>query len=86
MWVSGGKNRSFLGKFDVLCILVYLRFEFVLLPYYRRIRYLVIGSLDVTLDTSVSKKFDNSMVPCSRFMIDQELPLSQEDSNCEFLA
>ena len=32
--VSGGKKRSFLGKFGVLCILVTSVLRFALLPYY----------------------------------------------------
>ena len=35
-WVSGGKKRSFFGKFGVLCILVTSVLRFALLPYYRR--------------------------------------------------
>ena len=35
--VSGGKKRSFFGKFGVLCILVTSVLRFALLPYYRRI-------------------------------------------------
>ena len=35
--VSGGKKRSFFGKFGVLCILVTSVLRFVLLPYYRRL-------------------------------------------------
>ena len=32
--LSGGKNRSFFGKFNVLCILVTSVLRFTLLPYY----------------------------------------------------
>ena len=35
-WASGGKKRSFFGKFGVLCILVTSVLRFALLPYYRR--------------------------------------------------
>ena len=34
--VSGGKKRSFFGKFGVLCLLVTSVLRFALLPYYRR--------------------------------------------------
>ena len=37
MCISGGKQRSFFGKFGVLCILVTFVLRFALLPYYRRV-------------------------------------------------
>ena len=37
MCVSGGKKRSFFGKFGVLCVLVTSVLRFALLPYYRRV-------------------------------------------------